>query len=86
MTLSGGLAQYKALGASKGEREPQKANSERVVPFAVYCLLFSLLPDSSRLFRPGGTNGSATVPLPVELPQDLELSQDDRLLDARRCR
>jgi hypothetical protein len=24
--------------------------------------------------------------LPVELPQDLELGQDDRLLDARSCR
>jgi hypothetical protein len=30
--------------------------------------------------------GSAPVPLPVELPQDLELRQDDRLLDARGCR
>jgi hypothetical protein len=30
--------------------------------------------------------GSARVPLPVELPQDLQLGQEDRLLDARRCR
>lgn len=33
-----------------------------------------------------GGRESAPVPLPVQLPQDLELGQDDRLLDARGCR